>query len=58
MLFVFFVPLILGLLAAVLVFTGGSALGLSGFEAMWMFYLIPLTLTVLLGLIRTRRTYS
>ena len=58
MLFAFFVPLILGLLAAVLVFTGGSALGLSGFEAMWMFYLIPLTLTVLLGLIRTKRTYS
>ena len=58
MLFAFFVPLILGLLAAVLVFTGGSALRLSGFEAMWMFYLIPLTLTVLLGLIRTRRTYS
>ena len=58
MLFAFFVPLILGLLAAVLVFTGGSALGLSGFEAMWMFYLIPLTLTILLGLIRTRRTYS
>lgn len=57
MLFAFFVPLILGLLAAVLVFTGGSALGLSGFEAMWMFYLIPLTLTILLGLIRTRRTY-
>ena len=58
MLFAFFVPLILGLLAAVLVFSGGSAFGLSGFEAMWMFYLIPLTLTVLLGLIRTRRTYS
>lgn len=58
MLFAFFVPLILGLLAAVLVFTGGSALGLSGFQAMWMFYLIPLTLTILLGLIRTKRTYS
>ena len=58
MLFAFFVPLILGLLAAVLVFTGGSALGLSGFEAMWMFYLIPLTLTILLGLIRTKRAYS
>ena len=58
MLFAFFVPLILGLLAAVLVFSGGSAFGLSGFEAMWMFYLIPLTLTVLLGLIRTKRTYS
>nr|WP_315103273.1 ferrous iron transport protein B [uncultured Fretibacterium sp.] len=58
MLFAFFVPLILGLLAAVLVFSGGSALGLSGFEAMWMFYLIPLTLTVLLGLIRAKRTYS
>ena len=58
MLFAFFMPLLLGLLTAVLVFTGGSALGLSGFQAMWMFYLIPLTLTVLLGLIKTKRTYS
>ncbi len=57
MLFAFFVPLILGLLAAVLVFSGGSALGLTGFQAMWIFYLIPLTLTVLLGLIKTKRTY-
>ncbi len=58
MLFAFFMPLLLGLLTAVLVFTGGSALGLSGFQAMWMFYLIPLTLTILLGLIKTKRTYS
>jgi len=58
MLFAFFMPLLLGLLTAVLVFAGGSALGLSGFQAMWMFYLIPLTLTVLLGLIKTKRTYS
>ena len=58
MLFAFFMPLLLGLLTAVLVFTGGSALGLSGFQAMWMFYLSPLTLTVLLGLIKTKRTYS
>ncbi len=58
MLFVFFAPLVLGLLAAVLVFSGGSALGLDGFQAMWIFYLIPLTLTILLGLVRPRRTYS
>ena len=58
MLFAFFVPLVLGLLAAVLVFSGGSALGLSGFQAMWIFYLIPLTLTIALGLIRTKRTYT
>ena len=58
MLFAFFVPLLLGLLTAVLVFTGGSALGLSGFQAMWIFYLIPLTLTIVLGLIRTRRVYN
>jgi len=57
MLFAFFVPLILGLLAAVLVFSGGSALGLTGFKAMWIFYLIPLALTILLGLIKTKRTY-
>ena len=57
MLFAFLVPLILGLLAAVLVFSGGSALGLTGFQAMWIFYLIPLTLTILLGLIKTKRTY-
>ena len=57
MLFAFFVPLVLGLLAAVLVFSGGSALGLTGFQAMWIFYLIPLTLTILLGLIKTKRTY-
>ena len=58
MLFAFFAPLVLGLLAAVLVFSGGSALGLSGFQAMWIFYLIPLTLTIALGLIRTKRTYT
>jgi len=58
MLFAFFAPLVLGLLAAVLVFSGGSALGLSGFQAMWIFYLSPLTLTIALGLIRTKRTYT
>lgn len=58
MLFAFFVPLFLGLLTAVLVFSGGSALGLSGFQAMWIFYLIPLTLTILLGLVKTKRVYT
>ncbi len=50
MLFSFFYPLALGLLMATLVFSGGKALGLNGLQAMWAFYLIPLTLTILVGL--------
>jgi ferrous iron transport protein B len=41
----------LGLLAATIVFTGGSILGLSGWEAMWAFYGLCLLATVLAGLI-------
>lgn len=51
MLFSFFYPLALGLLMATLAYSGGKALGLNGLQAMWAFYLIPLTLTILVGLI-------
>ena len=38
MLFAFAYPSILGMLVACLVYTGGGALGLSGWQAMWTFY--------------------
>jgi len=49
MLFSFFYPLILGLSAAVLIFSGGSSLGLTGMQAMWGFYALALALTVVMG---------
>lgn len=49
MLFSLLYPLILGLVMATLIFTGGSALGLDGTQAMWVFYFAVFTLTVLLG---------
>lgn len=55
MLFSFFYPLAFGLCAAALIFTGGRALGLSGMQAMWGFYLIPLLLTVLMGSVGNRK---
>ncbi len=42
----------LGLTVAVLVFSGGSALGLSGFQAMIAFYSLAFGLTVLTGFIK------
>ena len=51
MLFSFFYPLVLGLLMATLVYSGGNALGLTGLQAMWAFYLIPLTVTLFVGLL-------
>lgn len=55
MLFSFFYPLVFGLCAATLIFTGGNALGLNAMQAMWGFYLIPLLLTVLMGLVDNRK---
>jgi ferrous iron transport protein B len=46
---------LLGLLAAVLVYTGGRALGLSGWGAMWSFYALCLIATVVAGLIPEKR---
>ncbi|NLL36782.1 MAG: ferrous iron transport protein B [Fretibacterium sp.] len=54
MLFSFFFPLLLGLLTAILVFSGGSALGLDGFQAMWRFYLIALSLTIIMAFFKPK----
>ena len=49
MLFSFLYPLALGLCTATLIFSGGSALGLDGNQAMWAFYFAMFALTILLG---------
>ena len=49
MLFSFFYPLILGLIAATLAFSGGTALGLTGIQTMWIFYAVSLVITILIG---------
>lgn len=49
MLFSFAYPSALGLGAASLVFTGGSALGLDGWQAMWAYYALALILALLVG---------
>ena len=41
----------LGLAVAVLVFTGGTLLGLSGWQAMWIFYGLCVALTIVMGMI-------
>ncbi|MBS3757939.1 MAG: ferrous iron transport protein B [Desulfobacterales bacterium] len=48
----------LGLSVAVLVFSGGSALGLSGFQAMIAFYALAFGLTVVTGFIKNESQYS
>jgi len=52
MLFATFYPIVLGTVIAVLVFTGGNLLGLSGMQAMIAFYILALILLVLMGLIK------
>jgi ferrous iron transport protein B len=52
MLFATFYPILLGLVFAVLVFTGGSLLGLSGLQAMIAFYVLAIAVTVVMGLIK------
>ncbi|WP_316899572.1 ferrous iron transport protein B [Pseudodesulfovibrio indicus] len=44
---------LLGLFVASLVFTGGTLLGLSGFQAMWAFYGLCVAVTLGMGLIPT-----
>ena len=56
MLFSFFYPLVLGLSAAVLVFSGGTALGLTGEQAMWVFYGMALLLTLAMGFVGSGRS--
>ena len=44
-------PIVLGIAFASLIFTGGQALGLSGFQATWVFYGLALMVTLFLGTI-------
>jgi len=53
-LFATFYPIVLGSIIAVLVFTGGRLLGLSGMQAMVAFYVFALIVTVALGLIKSK----
>ncbi|MBN1907378.1 MAG: ferrous iron transport protein B [Deltaproteobacteria bacterium] len=54
MLFSLVYPMVLGLAAATLVYSGGSALGLNGLEAMFAFYGLALCVTIVLGLVNTK----
>lgn len=51
-LFATFYPIVLGSIIAILVFTGGSLLGLSGIQAMIAFYLLALGITVSMAFIK------
>jgi len=55
MLFAMGYPMLLGLAVAGLIFTGGSALGLSGLQAMAAFYLLALAITIAAGFISPAR---
>jgi len=58
MLFATFYPIVLGLILSILVFTGGSLLGLSGMQAMIAFYIFALLILVGMGLIKREPEYS
>jgi len=52
MLFATIYPIILGLTIAILVFTGGNLLGLSGIQAMIGFYVLAIICTATMGFIK------
>ena len=54
MLFATIYPIILGAIIAVLVFTGGNLLGLSGLQAMAAFYILAIAITTVLGFIKRK----
>ena len=56
MLFSFAYPSLLGIAAASLVFTGGGALGLDGWQAMWAYYALAAGFALVVGLIPERST--
>lgn len=58
MLFSMIYPIVLGLAVAVLVFSGGSALGLTGLQAMFAFYGLALAATIAAGFIKNREEFS
>lgn len=55
MLFSIGYQIVLGLGVAVLIFTGGNALGLTGFQAMWAFYALCVTATIIMAMVPERR---
>ncbi|KQC12022.1 MAG: hypothetical protein APR54_10125 [Candidatus Cloacimonas sp. SDB] len=52
MLFATIYPIILGSIIAVLIFTGGSLLGLSGLQAMILFYILAIAIMIVMGFIK------
>ena len=54
MLFATIYPIILGAIIAVLIFTGGNLLGLSGLQAMAAFYILAIAITTVLGFIKIK----
>lgn len=56
MLFSILFQMSVGLVVATLVFSGGTWLGLSGFEAMWAYYALCVVLLLLLALVPARGT--
>ncbi len=58
MLFATFYPIVLGIIIAVLIFTGGNLLGLSGMQAMIAFYILALVILVLMGFIKIDHEYA
>ena len=57
MLFSMAYPMVLGLLAATIAFSGGRALGLSGLQAMFAFYGLAVGFTILMGFINNKPRY-
>ena len=58
MLFSMFYQIFLGIVVATFVFTGGMLLGLSGLQAMGIFFCLALAFTIIMGLINPRHEYQ
>jgi ferrous iron transport protein B len=58
MLFSIGYPMALGLAVAGLVFSIGSALGLSGLQVMFAFYMLALAFTIFMGFIKNKHKYA
>lgn len=56
MLFAFAYPSLLGILVAILVYSGGGALGLGGWGAMWAFYGLALLFALAMGAVPVKQS--
>ncbi len=54
MLFSMGVPMIMGALVSIMIFTGGTLLGLTGLQAMGVFYCLAVLITIMMGCIGNR----